>query len=79
MENMLKKYMKRFVSEEPTDKYYEDKPFVLPGGRGARPGEKRYRPQRAASSRALQTVQKALYSDEEEVRKVLQQQSKKNI
>ena len=68
MENMLKKYMKRFVSEEPTDKYYEDKTFMVPGARGGpRTGEKRYRPQRAASSRALQTVHKALNSDESEV------------
>ncbi|XP_053384151.1 uncharacterized protein LOC123536403 isoform X3 [Mercenaria mercenaria] len=67
MENMLKKYMKRFVSEEPTDKYYEDKTFMVPGNRGApRTGEKRYRPQRAASSRALQTVHNALNSDDEE-------------
>lgn len=68
---MLKKYVKRFLKEEPTDKYYEDKDFQVGGktrGMPQNPGDKRYRPKRAASSRAMETVHKALQDDEEEVR-----------
>ena len=65
MELMLKKYRKRFMSDEPVDQYYADRDFTVSGVRGNSSAEKRYRPKRAASSRALQTVQKALGSDEE--------------
>lgn len=64
---MLKKYVKRFLKEEPTDKYYEDKDFQMGGAKALakNAGEKKYRPKRAASSRAMETVHKALQSDEE--------------
>ncbi|KAL4225500.1 cat eye syndrome chromosome region [Mactra antiquata] len=67
MEGMLKKYIKRFVTDEPTDKYYVDEDFMVAGGKGRLGvGEKRYRPKRAASSRAIETVHKALNSSDEE-------------
>lgn len=66
---MLRKYVKRFLREEPTDKYYEDKDFLVGNARNMakNAGEKKYRPKRAASSRAMETVHKAMLSDEEEV------------
>jgi len=62
MEQMLKKYVKRFLRDQPTDKYYEDKDFHVGISRGAAgaSGEKKYRPKRAASSRAMETVSRAL-------------------
>lgn len=67
MESMLKKYVKRFLREEPSDKYYEDKDFLVGNARSMakNAGEKKYRPKRAASSRAMETVHKAMLSDEE--------------
>jgi len=69
MERMFKKYVKRFLKEEPTDKYYDDKDFIVGGAKAMMKGmgDKRYRPKRAASSRAMETVHKAMQSDEEEV------------
>jgi len=71
MELMLKKYIKRFLKEEPTDKYYEDKDFQVAGtaarGLPKNGGDKKYRPRRAASSRCMETVHKALHSDEASV------------
>ncbi|KAH3884187.1 hypothetical protein DPMN_008160 [Dreissena polymorpha] len=65
MEGMLKKYAKRFLREEHSDKYYDDKDFHVNAGRG-NPGEKKFRPKRAASSKAMETVQKALKGGGEE-------------
>ncbi|XP_052801093.1 uncharacterized protein LOC128231883 [Mya arenaria] len=67
MELMLKKYIKRFLKDEPTDKYYEDKDFHMGVGRtAAAVGEKKFRPRRAASSRAMETVHKALRGQDDE-------------
>ena len=69
---MLKKYRKKFLLDQPVEhSYYHDKDFTLKGSKsvenvkGSKSGDKRYRPRRAASSRAMETVHKALNSSEE--------------
>ena len=67
MEKHLKNLVKKHLLEQPTDSYYDDEDFVSSAGRAATQGEKKFRPKRQAGTKALQTVQKALKDDGEEV------------
>ena len=66
MEKLLKKLVKKYLLEESTDAYYIDDDFAAGSAtKAAGAGqEKKYRPKRQAGTKAMQTVQKALNSDE---------------
>ena len=64
MEKVLKKLVKKYLLDQSTDSYYNDEDFTAGSAVKKAGNEKKYRPRRQAGTKAMQTVQKALKSDE---------------